>query len=282
MSTTSPDSAFACVDDEGRHYPHHDADGALDLPHLRAALSRVGDPANTQCGKGHLEVHAVAEDIGQGKAAAVKATVLDEDHLRLLAIPYGGPIPRAGAPYGVDVQGEWFSPNTDIKPDWLDVRLVDWHHGGDSLLGREVLGRATDLTQEEDGWWVDLWLDRGAKRLDLVRKLAERGAQLFGSSETLRRLVKTSPDGEILQWPYLRQTLSTSPVNTLSVVTGKAMLAGATPSATFWADFPAYLASDLPTAATIGQQGAELKSGEVERMLDDSLTPWTMLGADRK
>mgnify|MGYP001611060687 CR=1 FL=1 len=60
-----PDSAFACIDSAGRHYPHHAAQGALDLPHLRAALSRIGDPSNTQCGKSHLLRHARAEGIGE-------------------------------------------------------------------------------------------------------------------------------------------------------------------------------------------------------------------------
>jgi len=59
-----PDSAFACIDGDGRHYPHHNASGALDLPHLRAALSRIGDPANAQCGKGHLAAHARAAGVG--------------------------------------------------------------------------------------------------------------------------------------------------------------------------------------------------------------------------
>jgi hypothetical protein len=72
-----PDSAFACVDDGGekedgktvprslRHYPHHNAGGTLDLPHLRAALSRIGDTSNTQCGLDHLEAHAKAEGMGE-------------------------------------------------------------------------------------------------------------------------------------------------------------------------------------------------------------------------
>ena len=56
-----PDSAFACKDASGRHYPHHDASGKLDMPHLRNAMSRIGDPANVQCGKRHLQAHMTAE-----------------------------------------------------------------------------------------------------------------------------------------------------------------------------------------------------------------------------
>ena len=60
-----PDSAFACIDSAGRHYPHHNTAGALDLPHLRAALSRIADSGNVQCGRRHLEAHARAAGIGE-------------------------------------------------------------------------------------------------------------------------------------------------------------------------------------------------------------------------
>lgn len=273
-----PDSAFACIDDAGRHYPHHDASGAVDLPHLRAALSRIGDTANAQCGKGHLQAHAKTAGVGEegaAKATAIKATILDGDHLRLLALPYGGALPNPHYAKGMDLDREWFSPNTDFKPDWLDTRLVDWHHGEDGELRREVIGRATDLAFDDDGGWVRLWLERGKKSVERVRRLVEAGGQLFGSSETLARLVrKDAATGEILEWPYLRQTLTTSPVNHLSVVTGKAVLDGLEPSAIFWAELPAYLASGIP----VGQQGVRVDSERVERLLDDALAPWTTAG----
>ena len=65
-----PDSAFACIDAGGtkdesgkttprskRHYPHHNASGAVDQAHLNNALSRLGDSSNTQCGGAHLKGH---------------------------------------------------------------------------------------------------------------------------------------------------------------------------------------------------------------------------------
>lgn len=73
-----PDSAFAFVESGGtkdsdgktvprslRHYPHHNAQGGIDLPHLRNALSRVNQDATTSQGKGHLMAHAKSEGIGQ-------------------------------------------------------------------------------------------------------------------------------------------------------------------------------------------------------------------------
>ena len=140
-----------------------------------------------------------------GSMKAVKATILDDDAFRLLAIPFGGPIPSPHSPRGVDLDGEFFSERTEIRPAWLKARAVDWHHGADSTLGREVIGKAVDPEMDEDGWWVTVWLDHGSKRLNLIKKLAERGAQLFGSSESVAGLVKKAKTGE--KW-YAGETIS--------------------------------------------------------------------------
>lgn len=75
--TNLPDSSFACIDSAGRHYPHHNTNGDLDLPHLRAALSRIGDASNVQCGRRHLEAHARSAGVGErsDKPPAITGTV---------------------------------------------------------------------------------------------------------------------------------------------------------------------------------------------------------------
>src|SRR2546429_9131715 len=62
-----PDSAFAVVETapdgrKMRHLPHHDETGAVDLGHLRAARSRLGqvrwlDPLSEEIARRHLEEH---------------------------------------------------------------------------------------------------------------------------------------------------------------------------------------------------------------------------------
>ena len=62
-----PDSAFAVVETapdgrKVRHLPHHDETGAVDLSHLKAAWSRLGqvkwlDAANEEKARRHLEEH---------------------------------------------------------------------------------------------------------------------------------------------------------------------------------------------------------------------------------
>jgi HK97 family phage prohead protease len=80
-----PDSAFAIIlpggkkDSEGktvprslRKLPHHDMGGKVDLPHLRAALTRVEQEntdltdAQRSSARGHLKRHAKSEGIGNG------------------------------------------------------------------------------------------------------------------------------------------------------------------------------------------------------------------------
>lgn len=167
---------------------------------------------------------------------AVKAADLDPESRdawlagkaprRLLAIPFSGPIG------GRDQDLEWFSARTDIKPSWFEARPVLWHHGRDRSMGLGVLGKATDLGskdgQEEpddEGWWVDVWLQAGARNTARIEALAKRGAELFGSSATFPHMVKRSGKGEILVWPYIEQTLTTAPSNTHSTfLAGKAAM----------------------------------------------------------
>ena len=237
--------------------------------------------------------------VNAGKSASpMKATLIDDDAFRLLAFPFGGPIPHPAYPRGVDVDTQTFSPATDIKRDWFDARLVDWFHGQDPRMGRTVLGKAVDLGRydgasaepDEDGWWVTVWLKRGEERVALVKRLAER-ATIYGSSETgpglgaikavdgtIRPWSRNTP-GEITKWPYLRQTLAAIAQNTYSVIRPlKATLddyasEGELPAAAFWSDLEAAM-RDLGTdlRATLGVSPGEqaAKSGRVLSAMNEA------------
>ncbi len=210
------------------HFPIRDANGKPDPAHVRNALARLsGSPFEA---KARGKVEAAAKELGIGQQG--KAEPLDPDELSawlagkrsraILSIPFGGPIPNPLYAKGKDIDDEWFSERTDIKPNWFDVRPVTWHHGDDAVMGNEPFGKAQDLTLDEVGWWSQVWLDAGDRRLkyieDIVRKLAAKGRDLFGSSAPIGRFVKTAKSGEILVWPHAEQTFSTSPQNTRSVL----------------------------------------------------------------
>jgi hypothetical protein len=216
--TALPDSAFACVDSEGRHYPHHNAQGKLDLPHLNAALSRVADPSNTQCGKGHLQAHRKTEGIGQ-KTDYLKAEQIGTAKWRVLAIPFGGPLKG-----GKDLDGEYFSPRTDIKPHWFKERPVIFHHGQDPELGDSDVGIQGDLVQEKDGWWAPIWLERQNQYFARLNQLIAAG-KMYGSSGSMPHLIKMDRStGEILVWPHVEQTLTFTPANAFARVTASKAL----------------------------------------------------------
>lgn len=165
---------------------------------------------------------------------------------RLLAIPFGGPIPRPGAPRGVDYDNEFFSERTDIYGGIRALkqtreRLTDFSHAymapdsryGDptGLMTGHVIGKSIlDPDPDEDGWWVDFWFKIGDKRVRMIEALAERGRQLFGSSQPVPGKAQRNPDGsgEITVWPFVLETLTPAPSNTHSAfLPAKSMLEGA-------------------------------------------------------
>lgn len=235
----------------------------------------------------------------------IKAAPLDPDEdkafwagkipRRLLAIPFGGPISSPLSPRGRDIDGEFFDETTDIFGSYRVLRqdperLVDFHHSLDptKIMGTTVIGKSMlDPNPDEDGWWVDFWVKAGEKRVALVKALSER-AQLFGSSQITKnedmvggnaKRYKPSTNGHISVWPFLRETISTSPQNTLSVFAGKAVLdeidasgIAVTPAMRALLAEQADLGPDLLQLAAAAKAGRELSGSneaEIEAALDE-------------
>ena len=149
----------------------------------------------------------------------LKAEQVGKNKFRVLAIPFGGPFE------GRDLDGEFFSKNTDIKPEWFDRRPLIWHHNLDQTMKADpVLGTADDLEESDEGWWTTLWLDRSHRYHSQIADMLG-GGKIYGSSGSLPNFVRTdAKTGEILVWPYIEQTLTPTPSNIYSrVVPAKAV-----------------------------------------------------------
>lgn len=143
----------------------------------------------------------------------IKAEQLGTSRWRVLAIPFGGPLKG-----GRDLDGEYFSPNTDVKAEWFKERPVLWHHGQDDAVADAELGIQGELKREDDGWWAEVWLDRSNRYWAQVDAMLRAG-KMYGSSGALAHLVRKSRDGEILVWPHIEQTLTPTPANPWARIT---------------------------------------------------------------
>lgn len=142
------------------------------------------------------------------------ADILARPSFRALAIPFGGPIQRKGAPLGVDLDDEWFDSTTEIRPGLYSAGLpVLFHHADDAALGDTVLGRAVlDKAPSAVGWWSTVTLRENEPAVQLIRALAHR-TPLFVSSQPLSRGVRRERSGHITRWPLAEITLTPAPSN---------------------------------------------------------------------
>lgn len=183
--------------------------------------------ANEPMGKAFTELKAEPMTTGR-----LDSWLKGEIPRRILVLPFGGPLPRKGAPLGVDLDGEWFDGTTDIYGESAFLRssrerMVDWHHDLDpkGRMKGAILGRIEmDAEPEDDGIWADFWANAGEKRRRLVAELERRNIPLYGSSQALYKKADAET-GHITTWPLIRHTITTSPQNTWAVVPSlKAML----------------------------------------------------------
>jgi len=149
-----------------------------------------------------------------GRPGAVKFLKGSDDTLDILAIPFGGPLP-GGNGKGVDTDGEFFSDQTDLCPDWFPVqRPLLYQHGLDERTSAQAIGRVHSETarKEADGWWVQAQLDKRSRYFEDIKRLIE-GDSLSASSGAMAHLVKRTADGEIVRWPWVELSLTPTPAN---------------------------------------------------------------------
>lgn len=122
----------------------------------------------------------------------------------------GGYLIVWGDPARRDLQGEYFTADTDLSLDWFDRRPVLYHHGLDERLQAAVIGVIDTLRADDTGVWAEAQLDLRQRYAAAVRRLIERGA-LSWSSGSLPHLVAVADDGHITRWPVIEGSLTPSP-----------------------------------------------------------------------
>jgi len=122
----------------------------------------------------------------------------------------GGYLIVWGTPQQRDLQGEYFTPETELGLDWFDRRPVLYHHGLDGQLKAAVIGVMDTITVDETGVWVEAQLDLRKRYVRAVQRLIDRGI-LGWSSGSLPHLVEVADDGRIKRWPVVEGSLTPAP-----------------------------------------------------------------------
>lgn len=109
-----------------------------------------------------------------------------------------------------DLQGEFFSPQTDLGLSWYPRRPVLYQHGLDGALGPELIGQIEAMQPDSVGLWVEAQLDLRRRWARAVLDLVRQGA-LGWSSGSLPHLVEVEADGHIRRWPIVEGSLTPTP-----------------------------------------------------------------------
>jgi hypothetical protein len=122
--------------------------------------------------------------------------------IEVLAAPFGGPDNR-------DLEGEYFTPNTQFHLDSVRPEVY-YFHGYDpdgNPQGRpEVVGQTISSSVKDDGVWLRVLLDKASSFAQRIWEAAKNGLAR-ASSGSASHLVRYNDDGEIVNWPMYEISL---------------------------------------------------------------------------
>lgn len=137
---------------------------------------------------------------------------------------YGGAVKALGGgkigghlilftPNSPDLQGDYFTKDTDFFLENGETRPILYRHGAHPVIKSRKLGRAT-LTVDDVGVFLEGELNLRDNYEKAIYKLAEMG-KLGWSSGSMGHLVTKKPNGkslEIVSWPIGEASLTPNPV----------------------------------------------------------------------
>jgi hypothetical protein len=122
----------------------------------------------------------------------------------------GGPLLLWGSAGKKDLQGEYFTPETELWLDTYKGAPALFHHGLDDTIGLAVIGHRVKTEVRDSGVWVEDWLNTSSKYWAWVKPLLE-AEKLYYSPGSAPHLVKRAQDGRLLSFPVVEDTLTPIP-----------------------------------------------------------------------
>jgi len=122
----------------------------------------------------------------------------------------GGYLLLWGNPAMKDLQGDYFTPETELMLDHYKSAPLLFHHGLDDSIGLSVIGKRLDAKSDDVGVFVQSWIDKSNRYWAMVEPLL-KAERLFYSPGSASHLVKRAPDGKLLSFPVVEDTLTPVP-----------------------------------------------------------------------
>jgi len=141
-----------------------------------------------------------------GDTKAIKSYVSEDGNYGFVE----GYLVSWGSPQDTDLQGEYFTPNTEFCLDWFVERPVLYHHGLDGEAGLRKIGKIKSVVTDELGLWVTAQLDLRDRYSRAVYDMV-KSADFGWSSGSVDHLVKIADSGEIAVWPLIEGSITPTP-----------------------------------------------------------------------
>lgn len=195
---------YVIVEQDGQHCIH-----LLNPDGVAGELVAGGCHATTE----DAEAHIAALLAGEDGAAKSDVLVTFGSAIKALETPgrVGGYLVYWGSAEQADLQGEYFTRDTDLCLDWYPQRPALYHHGLDSTLKASAIGVIDTLKMDDTGLWAEAQLDMRNKYIAEIQRLIDQGV-LHWSSGSLPHIVKRVK-GWIEKWPIVEGSFTPAPAD---------------------------------------------------------------------
>ena len=134
---------------------------------------------------------------GEALAAYGELQTVDGGNVKALGEgKLGGYLVRFTSEAAPDLAGDYFTAGTDLG--WNEKVPMLYHHGGDSVMGKRILG-AANMTKDDIGIWVEAQLEMRDAYEAAIYKLAQNN-KLGWSSGAVSHMVEREAKTETVNW----------------------------------------------------------------------------------
>jgi len=127
-----------------------------------------------------------------------------------------GYLVRFGSPDATDLEGDYFTPQTDfgfpIKAGQRVPLNVYYHHGMDKMIGKKSIGTGY-VKMDETGLWYEAQLDMADSYGEMIAKLCKQGKMGYSSGAAGHMVERKSVGkaSEITRWCIAEASITPTP-----------------------------------------------------------------------